>query len=92
MPPDGVGGPVSETGPRPRKRLAALGQGFQAGVEGERSQGDENRRMRQERELAVEVAAAVVELPGQRTIRRRSAAARRRQEGVVKLQPVVRRA
>ena len=89
MPANRVDRLMSEARPGLRKQLPALGQDFQAGIEGERAERHEHRLGRQKSELSSEVTAAIRELFGKRPICRRSAPARRRQESPVELEPVI---
>jgi len=89
MPADRVDRLMREARPGLRKQLPALGQDFQARIEGERAERHEHRLGRQKSELPSEVTAAIRKLLGKRPIRWRSAAARRRQERPVELEPVV---
>jgi hypothetical protein len=77
MPADRIDRIMGKARPRPRKQLPALGQDFQAGIEGERAERHEHCLGRQKSELPNEVTTTIRELLGKRPIRRRSAAARR---------------
>jgi len=71
---------VSEDRSWPRDRLSGFGKRLQARVEGKRTEGHQHGFLRQQRQLAHEKFAAIVELVGQRAVFRRRAAAGRGDE------------